>query len=62
MSHIDLKITYRDDKTQRFKCTDLPTISSDWITVYRNLRRDFIPAQTVKRISYDVKADKPRKA
>ncbi len=60
MHHLEVTITYRDDKKETYRSTDFPTIGDNWITLYNNLNRKFIPAQTISRIEYSVRGnDKP---
>ena len=55
MIYVKVTIIYRDDKKSIFKCSDTPSISQDWVTLYpieSPMSRKNIPSAGVKEISY----------
>lgn len=53
--YCEVKIEYRDDKVEKFKCCDTPSSNPDWITIFPYedpTARKWIPREAVKSVEY----------
>lgn len=53
MSQLVVEITTRDEKTVKHTCNDYPTISGEFITLYKeNFTRELVRTETVEKVKY----------
>ena len=53
--YVEVTIKYRDDKVEKFKCSDTPGVNPDWITIYplkEPLSRIMTPREGVASVSW----------
>lgn len=52
---IKVKIQFRDDSVEEYKCVDFPSIA-DWICLYfDDMSRSFLPRDAIKKIDVESK-------
>jgi len=52
---IIVEVKFKDDKSEKYKCVDFPTINSDWVTLYTDspgIKRRCFKAERIGEINY----------
>ena len=59
MIYLGVKIQFKDGTEKFYKCSDTPTIATDWVTIFPiedPLKRIFIPSEGIEKVEYTYKS------